>query len=338
MSRGYYFSKSDYDKDLNLRLKLDEELKEIMQPDIQVPTRKLRSIDQIVADPQLLESEVRKDLGKIMLEDDINKTISFLKSKDELGLFFRTYDQFLQKMGKPSRLGFYNFEINWGKFDKEDTVKDLKEVDRINTMERKLRIILEKFQQKPIKSMVVKEQIGKILAFNKEVDRLKQEEVDEESIRWDEMLEKFKKLKEELELEEAEEAESSIEATLAPSEFVTSTPEHSQQKLKDFKEYFKKAKIEIDKTSLTQNLTGNYTMKKIKEQLIDYYDDKNMNTSIRNINRGKIGEEVDFVLGQLTSGSGFNKKRRMRIIEGSIEAGNTNPELIQRLWNLKYRK
>jgi len=420
MSKGYYFSKSEYDKDLDLRLKLDKELKELMEePDIIVPKRKLRSIDEIITDPQLLESEVRKDLGKIMLADDLNKAISYLKSKDELGLFYKTYDQFMQKMGNPTRLGFNNFEINWGKFDKEDVVKELKEVDRINTMERKMRIILKRLQEKPIKTMKIKEQIGKVLAFNEEIDRLKREGVDKESEEWEEMLEKFEELKEDLEgivirkrgkefeestkraslyskqIDDFEElmaefekqhpkrikgVEDLIDSSKSELKNLNKLLEVDQpnltkirQKEKKIKETLEEVKDEISEVESTlpreptetssraddlpflrrakelliktgkKAMPTGFSIKAIRTALDKYPVTSGDKEKIREaFNISQVIEKkkaiVDLIDEYAITGSGFNKKRRMKIIKGSIKAGNNNPELSERLWNLKYRK
>jgi len=414
MSKGYYYSKSKLSDSLNSEIELDEKIGRIMGTTV-LPKREPRSIDEIISNKEKLKELIRKDLGKIMLADDLDRVISYLQSRDELGLFYKTYDAFMKKMGNPTRLGFTNFEINWGKFDKEENVKELKRMDNFKIVELQERELLEKKEAMPLKTLKALEQISKLRAFNEEVDRIKKEDIDEYSKEWikifnkylelegiivekgekefeesairshlySKQIEDFEKIMAEFEKENPKRVkalEDLIESSKSELESLNMILESSQpnlykiiQKEKEIKETLEEVKDEISEVESTlpkepteiskieedlpflikardllikteaKAMPAGFSIKAIRTALDKYRitpeDYKKVREAFNTSEVIKKKKEIVKLIDDFTiTGSGFNKKRRMKIIEGSIEAGNNNPKLSERLWLLKYRK
>ena len=408
MSKGYYYSKSKLSDSLNSEIELDEKIGRIMGTTV-LPKREPRSIDEIISNKEKLKELIRKDLGKIMLADDLDRAISYLQSRDELGLFYKTYDAFMKKMGNPTRLGFTNFEINWGKFDKEENVKELKQVDELEAEMMRIRKELEKAEELDIYPT-------KLQAVEEEYDKLRRELDLGLSIDRALFMRKMRKLREEVErLEKKKEVEEYYaewskanimyyqiqDFNKIMSEFKDTMPsvwarfklmsDDAKEEVRELNKLLKQPKP--NETEVEEQLKeADATVQELKEAVeeftsteyestlapteagIDVDEIKKVIESLEgNLSRGgnkgfetfqdmkktlKFGQPLDIqkeidnisskkeLLSKARSlielsGRGIkknNKKRRMKIIEGSIEAGNNNPKLSERLWLLKYRK
>ena len=119
---SYYFTKAAFKKEINDRLKIENEIKRRMEgssTDETPKSRELMSFSDLIGDEVMTRSLALVELKKYMLPNDAQQALQFLESRREVALYLQLSNKFREHIGNPVYYAYDTFRIAWPAFTEE---------------------------------------------------------------------------------------------------------------------------------------------------------------------------------------------------------------------------
>ena len=117
MVKTYYFSKKEYENELDDQIELNkiisEKYKDKEQPDV---VESINSLDDLLDKPLKLQEAIMKILNQFLYKKDADRVFDYLKENNDLELYIKSANQFKQFIGDPVIYDYASFVKNWPEF------------------------------------------------------------------------------------------------------------------------------------------------------------------------------------------------------------------------------
>ena len=125
MTKGYYFTRSQYLKSLDNEIDVKNAYDRVADEATHTGAPKdpeILSLDELLSDPKKASRLALIQLKKFMLPNDANKALQFLEKNNRINSFIQLSNSFYKFIGEPSVYSISNFMSSWNLFDKRPSV------------------------------------------------------------------------------------------------------------------------------------------------------------------------------------------------------------------------